>query len=254
MTIEKSFAQSDDDSDKNVIGQDGEGNEASQNEDISQDSSQSSMCISGERASLSCNNLSNQDIGIGHQGEVGPPGPEGPQGSPGATGERGPPGPKGEKGDTGETGQMGPKGESGPQGIQGEPGPQGPIGETGMQGPQGEPGPQGSIGMTGPEGPKGDTGATGATGPEGPAGPTNSLQIQKLESSNTISGAGFTTKDSPSCPAGTLVSGGGYRSNGNMPWIIHGSFADGNHWRVQMSYDQDGILFVNVLCASLTNS
>ena len=59
------------------------------------------MCVSGESTSLSCNNLSNQRIGVGQQGEVGPPGPEGPQGPPGATGERGPQGLQGEKGDTG---------------------------------------------------------------------------------------------------------------------------------------------------------
>jgi hypothetical protein len=167
MSFEQSFAQSEDDdvnnSNNNVIGQEGDGNEASQNEETSQETNQNSMCVSGESTSLSCNNLSSEGNSASVPGEQGPPGPPGPQGEPGpqgppgAMGERGPAGPQGEKGDTGATG---------PMGSQGETGLQGPIGETGLQGPIGE------NGATGPPGPKGDTGATGATGQQGPPGPS----------------------------------------------------------------------------------
>jgi hypothetical protein len=96
-----------------TLDQDGVDNEASQSEYSSQETNQNSICVSGESTSLSCNNLSNQRIGIGQQGEVGPPGPEGPQGPPGETGERGPEGPQGPPGETGERGPEGPQGEKG---------------------------------------------------------------------------------------------------------------------------------------------
>lgn len=135
----------------NTLGQEGDGNEASQSDETPQETSQNSMCVSGESNSLSCNNLSSESIGAsvpGEQGPEGPPGPQGepgPTGPPGATGERGPVGPQGEKGDTGAAGPMG------------NPGPAGPPGAVGPQGP---------------EGPQGETGATGAVGPQGPAGQT----------------------------------------------------------------------------------
>lgn len=188
----------------NTLGQEGEGNDASQSKSSSQDTNQNSMCISGDSTSLSCNNLSSESIGAsvpGEQGPEGPPGPQGeagPAGPPGATGETGPAGSQGEKGDTGATGPMGNQGQVGPPGGVGPPGPEGPQGETGAtgaigpqgpagdqgpqgdpgvngidgeQGPQGETGPRGPIGPIGPQGPQGETGATGATGPQGLAGP-----------------------------------------------------------------------------------
>ena len=197
----------------NSLGQQGENeNEASQSENSFQDTNQNSMCVSGERASWSCNNLSSESIGgTAGQAEQGPPGPSGPAGPQGETGEAGatgPIGPQGEEGPPGEDGVMGPmgptgaqgeqglpgingtdgeQGEPGPQGLpgpqgetggQGEPGPQGLPGEIGPEGPQGEtgatgpPGPQGEIGETGLQGPPGETGATGPSGPQGPAGPS----------------------------------------------------------------------------------
>ncbi|WP_196777437.1 collagen-like protein [Candidatus Nitrosocosmicus hydrocola] len=211
--FDNALAQSDDDnSDNNVIGQSGNGdNEASQSETSSQETRQNSMCVSGESTSLSCNNLSSESIGAsvpgeeGPQGPEGPPGPQGergPAGPPGLTGETGPAGPQGEKGDTGAAGPMGSPGTAGPPGAVGPQGPEGPQGETGAtgatgaqgdqgeQGPQGEPGingtdgeqgPQGEVGPQGPAGPmglpgpKGDTGATGATGPQGPVGPAGAI-------------------------------------------------------------------------------
>ena len=176
----------------NNLGQAGDGNEAAQSENISQDTSQKSLCVSGDSTSLSCNNLSSESIGgtvLGEEGPQGPPGPEGPpgpQGEPGvdgATGPVGPPGPpgpeglQGEKGDTGAAGPMGLQGEPGLQGAPGEIGPQGPqgeageIGSTGAQGEPGEQGPQGEPGINGTDGEQGPPGETGAQGPIGPIGP-----------------------------------------------------------------------------------
>ena len=129
MSIEKSFAQSDNNSNNNnALGQEGEGNKAAQSESSSQDTNQNSMCVSGGSTSLSCNNLSSESIGASIPGEQGPAGPQGetgPQGPPGATGATGP------------QGIPGPIGPNGTQGPQGEQGIQGPIGPNGTQGPPG---------------------------------------------------------------------------------------------------------------------
>ncbi len=69
--IDSVFAQN-----GNSLGQEGDDNEASQSESSSQSTNQNSMCVSGESASLSCNNLSPQAIGSAHN-EHGHPGPEG---------------------------------------------------------------------------------------------------------------------------------------------------------------------------------
>jgi len=69
-SIEPVLAQSD-----NTLGQDGDGNEASQSDESSQDSNQNNMCVSGESTSLSCINLSSENAGSG-QDEQGPAGPQ----------------------------------------------------------------------------------------------------------------------------------------------------------------------------------
>ena len=95
----------------NTLGQEGDGNSASQSEENSQSAKQDSMCVSGEITSLSCNNLSSESIGEtigrGEQGPMGPAGPSGPQGEPGADGATGPPGPTGPAGPQGEKGNTG---------------------------------------------------------------------------------------------------------------------------------------------------
>jgi len=64
ISIEKSFAQRDDNSNNNnALGQEGEGNKASQSESSSQESNENSMCVSGDSTSLSCNNLSLENTG-----------------------------------------------------------------------------------------------------------------------------------------------------------------------------------------------
>jgi hypothetical protein len=102
-----------------------ESDTAVQQREVTQETKQQSMCISGDTTALSCNNLSSQDIGENSKatGPEGPPGAEGPQGETGATGPMGPEGPQGE---TGATGPMGPPGAEGPQGETGATGPMGP--------------------------------------------------------------------------------------------------------------------------------
>jgi hypothetical protein len=48
----------------NALGQDGDGNEASQSESSSQSANQNSMCVSGDSTSLSCNNLSAENDNV----------------------------------------------------------------------------------------------------------------------------------------------------------------------------------------------
>ncbi|HET6589684.1 MAG TPA: hypothetical protein VFG45_05925 [Candidatus Nitrosocosmicus sp.] len=205
--VDTVFAQSGD----NTLGQKGDGNEASQIENNSQDTNQNSMCVSGESTSLSCNNLSSESIGAsvpGEQGPAGPPGPQGepgPQGPPGATGETGPQGLQGEKGDTGATGPMGPAGEQGPAGPIGPIGPQGLKGDMGSAGPQGETGEQGPQGPIGPVGPEGPQGETGEQGPQGPQSITN-LYTKFTE----LSPPGDDVSAAANCLPGDVVINGGF--------------------------------------------
>lgn len=62
ISIETSFAQSND-SDNNIRGQYGEGNDASQSDSNSESSNQDSMCVSGDSTVFSCNSLSREDLG-----------------------------------------------------------------------------------------------------------------------------------------------------------------------------------------------
>lgn len=54
-----------------IIGQEGDGNDASQSEDNSQESDQNSQCVSGDSNFFSCNNGSSNSIGTGEQGTLG---------------------------------------------------------------------------------------------------------------------------------------------------------------------------------------
>jgi len=87
----------------NSIGQEGDGNEALQSDESSQNNNQNSMCVSGDITSLSCNNLSSENGG----GTV-------------SQGEQGPQGPPGRQGEKGDSGAQGPEGPSGPQSIDGK--------------------------------------------------------------------------------------------------------------------------------------
>ena len=67
----------------NSLGQEGDGNGASQSESSTQSTNQNSMCVSGESTSLSCNNLASESIGTSIPGDQGPEGPQGPKGDTG---------------------------------------------------------------------------------------------------------------------------------------------------------------------------
>jgi hypothetical protein len=111
-------------------------------------------------------------------------------------------------------GAQGPKGDQGVPGSQGLPGPTGPQGVTG---PTGEPGLQGQKGDTGDTGPQGPTGQKGDKGDPGSGGGT--LLVTTVVSGpvglcgtwdpTSCSAAGGAVA---TCPAGTVVVGGGYQS------------------------------------------
>ncbi len=123
--------------------------------------------------------------------------------------------------------QQGPKGA---QGLQGIPGPQGGKGDTGAQGAAGMNGVDGKDGQAGTNGTNGVDGAPGApgdpclpanpacVGPTGPpgvdgeAGPAGGLSGRVIVSDSTTVGFGEYLVD-VSCPAGTLVTGGGATAN-----------------------------------------
>jgi hypothetical protein len=246
---EKAFAQSDGDSNNNnVIGQEGEGNKASQSESSSQETNQNSMCVSGESTSLSCNNLSSESIGAtvpGEQGPAGPQGEQGPQGLPGKDGARGPAGPQGEPGKDGATGPMGPEGAQGPQGAIGPMGPQGPKGDTG------------ATGAVGSQGPKGDTGATGATGVQGSAGP-QSIAGKIYSVDGTAAQGGIVQTSRASCSEGDSIVSGSYRINtpsaeGAIEGI-HSVRLSESTWSVDASINPpDGIIRVQAVALCVDN-
>lgn len=238
LSAERSYAQSGENDDlvhnsnNSVISQDGDGNEASQSDETSQETGQSSMCVSGESTSLSCNNLSSELTGVGIPGTQGEQGEQGPQGP------IGPIGPEGPQGETGATGATGPQGETGETGPQGPPGVNGTDGE---QGPQGE---QGIQGATGP---------MGNTGPQGPPGPSIPTSVYTATGTNQIengNGAALAF-----CETGDIVLGGGFetRAEGNIQSLQSRQGGDGS-WSVAISYedDPDGFIDAYARCLDVT--
>jgi Collagen triple helix repeat (20 copies) len=113
---------------------------------------------------------------------------------------QGPPGPAGPAGPKGDTGAPG---APGPAGANGSAGPQGP------QGPAGETGPKGDTGDTGPRGADGPQGPPGATGPQGPPGPSVRSVVVSNSGVSTSAQADTTVTVTASCPAGSVLLGGG---------------------------------------------
>lgn len=90
---------------------------------------------------------------------------------------------------------VGTTGPTGPTGNSGATGPTGPTGSQGTAGTNGVTGPTGANGATGPTGSQGTAGTNGATGPTGPTGnpgdkyattSTDSLNLDTISGSNTI--------------------------------------------------------------------
>jgi len=151
-------------------------------------------------------------------GAVGPQGPAGSNGIDGATGAIGPQGPAGPAGATGAQGPVGPIG------------PQGAAGATGATGATGAPGMAGSAGAPGVPGPMGPIGPIGPIGPQGPSGAAAGLETFEVSSDPTIvrpfDGVRSATV---SCPAGSVVTGGGYST---FSAFIEVSRMSGNGWTV----------------------
>ena len=63
--VELIFAQNED---NNVIGQEGDGNDASQSEEDSQETDQNSQCVSGDSNFFGCNDWSSNSIDTNEQG------------------------------------------------------------------------------------------------------------------------------------------------------------------------------------------
>ena len=102
-------------------------------------------------------------------------------------------------------------GATGPAGPPGPPGPAGPRGFRGERGERGERGIRGYTGVQGPQGPqgaKGDKGDPGAQGPVGPPGTgvTGHQIVYRLD----YIPAGQRWRIGAACPAGKVVTGGGY--------------------------------------------
>jgi hypothetical protein len=105
--------------------------------------------------------------------------------------------------------------------------------QTGPEGPAGAQGPAGPAGLTGPQGPQ---------GPQGPAGPTQSPRTQTvIASEDTIIPAMSGQLGSLAiCPAGTVVTGGGYviHARPQTGWSVissaEGFGSNPNDWFVVM--------------------
>lgn len=132
--------------------------------------------ISGDKLTLTTNNVGANIEMVKPTGVRGSPGPQGPKGDTGPAGSNGTngldgaAGPQGIKGDKGDTGATGPKGDTGATG------PQGPKGDTGATGATG------SQGIQGPKGDKGDTGAQGTQGIQGPQGVPGLANARRINS------------------------------------------------------------------------
>jgi Collagen triple helix repeat (20 copies) len=172
------------------------------------------------------------------------------QGPQGDTGARGP------KGDDGQDGQRGPKGNDGAKGDKGNTGATGATGDKGDKGDKGDPGATGATGATGDKGDKGDSGtAGGVTGSETAVATTS---ISKIAGSSTH----VLSADSPSCPAGKIVVGGGASTEyaQSLPGpMLSASFPQGSHWHAQVeppdfntTFTDDVSITVYVICVTGT--
>jgi hypothetical protein len=129
----------------------------------------------------------------------------------------------GPQGPAGADGAIGPQGPAGPAGATGQQGLAGPVGPQGMPGAQGATGPQGAAGPEGPPGP---------IGPAGPQGPGAAAGFQVFEVSSDpvlLAVFDFLETTTVSCPAGSVVTGGGYKT---VSAFIQVSRMAGNGWTV----------------------
>jgi hypothetical protein len=116
----------------------------------------------------------------------------------------------------------------------------GPVGPTGIAGPAGPPGASGRTGTTGPTGPAGPQGTPGGKGDRGPQG-APALSNYQVVHIDSIAMDQTVKTITLSCPANTLVLGGGeakssdlidfqetHPSGDSRSWIVVASIARAN--------------------------
>jgi hypothetical protein len=130
------------------------------------------------------------------------------------------------------------------------------IGPTGPEGPAGPAGPQGPQGPAGTAGPQGSQGPAGPQGPQGPAGPTQTLSVQQAFSPEDDIPAGQSGFAVATCPAGTIVSGGGFTvlASNTSVWTVPENTKSGNGWAVIVYNEssEDIKLTVDAECLTLS--
>jgi hypothetical protein len=109
----------------------------------------------------------------------------------------------------GPRGATGPEGPAGRAGARGETGARGPAGHAGAKGAAGHAGARGPTGVKGATGPQGARGATGPEGPEGAAASVTTQRVSDVKRSAMHAGPDTLVTATASCPAGTVLLGGG---------------------------------------------
>lgn len=107
--------------------------------------------------------------------------------------------------------------------------------QAGTPGPAGPQGPTGHEGQIGPEGPAGPTGPAGPAGPPGPPGPGGASGWQRVTSMTTF-GQDVVGTVRASCPAGKVVTGGGFEtSSADDAFVLidNAPASDGSGWIVK---------------------
>jgi hypothetical protein len=96
----------------------------------------------------------------------------------------------------------------------------------------GPPGPKGDKGNAGPAGARGPRGAQGDRGPRGPTGPSGITDTQ-IVTKSTGSSTAATKTVRAFCPAGTVLTGGGYSTSAlSTDLVLQRSSPVGNSWEV----------------------
>lgn len=127
--------------------------------------------------------------------------------------------------------------------------------------PPGPRGPRGRRGPRGPQGPQGAQGPLGAQGPQGVPGQFNESNITIVEGDgvNVCSQSDLSCDNSAGlvavCPAGSVVTGGGYRTLVPDPTVWDDRPLGKNGWYVFLVNKdrlQGGFAYAYAICASPT--
>ena len=131
--------------------------------------------------------------------------------------------------------------------------------KSGPAGPQGATGPAGPQGATGPAGPQGATGPVGTPGPAGPAGPaggSGSLSVTAVQGptdAQCASGGGACQigESIATCPAGSVVVGGGYVSQSIRNTVLETRRVSNTSYRVSAGneYHDSNAITAQAICA-----